>query len=324
MRSARSILKPLWLLSALLVVAVSAPTFTACRATKAGIELVRQSAYPELPALKPGAEYSARMETVRRIAQEDEASGVIAAGRYAAVTAQLTDADVLYQVNPDGRTVACIPLLAAMIDNDARLSGGSERMQQIFDQAYSDGQQVTADLFAIAQRNGLYLDGLENAVKAASHITDKARRWLTWWREEYGQPEATVEDVAASFNDLVRYSAITDKAHYVEATLQLIASLREHGYVVEQVDNRFLDKDGHQDMTRTYRAVHLTLRSGERLIEIQVHDHSSQAIREYTHKIYEKMRRLDENSDEYRRYAQQCVEAWRDYVNPEGIERIKD
>lgn len=288
--------------------------------TKVG--LTPQDDYPELPPLQFGASYSPRMESVRRIAAQDEASGAIERGSYAKVVAQLTQKNLLYQQDPEGHQVACIPLLAAMIDRDARRNG-SERMQEIFDQAYADGLEVTKRLFGITQANGFYLDGLENAVKAASHINDKARRWLKWWREEYKQPEATVEDVAASFNDLVRYSALCDKARYVEATLALIDDLKANGFEIVQVDNRFLDKEGRQDLNRTYRAVHLTVRSGERLVEIQVHDYSSREIREYTHEIYEKMRQLDEESDEYKRMSQQCVDAWKDYANPEGIERIR-
>lgn len=303
----RNLIKYVWLTTALLATTLS---------------LAAQDLFPELPKLKEGAIYSQRMESVRRIAAEDEASGAVAPGSYQRVTSLLTERNLLYQTDPEGQVVACIPMIAAMIDGDATRTG-SQHMQEIFDAAYKDGMEFTPKLFDIALKHGFYMDGLENAVKAASHITDKANRWLEWWRKEYNRPDATVEDVADSFYDLVRYSAITTKEKYVPATKALIQELKAYGYEITNIDNRFLDANGQQDFGKTYRAVHLTIKADERLIEIQVHDYSSQNIRNYTHEIYEKMRRLDENSDEYKQMAQQCIDAWKDYVNPEGIEEIR-
>lgn len=311
-----------WMVIIVLLAVTMPGVFSSCSTPRTATQLVVQTAYPELPALQPGARYSDRMETVRRIAREDETNGHITMGSYDAVVSTLTPRDVRYQTDPSGQRVACIPLLAARIDGDARREG-SPRMQEIFDQALKDGELFTTQFYAIAQQNGLYLDGLENAVKGASHMVEKANRWLAWWREEYHQPEATVEDVAASFNDLVRYSVVLTKDHYVEGTKALIKGLQDLGYAVEKTDNRFLGDDGLPSYEKTYRAIHLTVRAGQRLVEIQVHDYSSQAIREYTHEIYEHMRKLDENSEDYKRMAQQCIDAWRDYVNPAGIETIR-
>lgn len=317
----RHYLKHLWLSALVLLTLTHATTFTSCTTPKAATELVVQNAYPELPPLRPGAVYSARLENVRRIALEDETTGAIPAGSYREVTSKLTAKNVLYQTDPDGRLVASIPLIAAMIDRDAaRIS--TEAVQQVFDEALADGQKFTEQLFDIALANHLYLDGLENAVKGASHIVDKANRKLAQYRSEHNT-EASPDEVAEALNDLVRYSAITTKEHYVEATLALISSLEAAGYTIAKVDNRFLGKDGKQDLTLPYRAIHLDVRSGKRQIEIQVHDHSSQGIRESTHELYEKMRQMDPASDEYKRLDQQRLEAWKPYVNPAGIERIQ-
>lgn len=310
-------------LSAALLLAVTQPAvFTSCSTQKAATALVVQDEYPELPALRPGAKYSPRLENVRRIAHEDEQSDAIPAGSYDKVVKQLTSKNVLYQTDPNGNDIACIPLIAAMIDRDATYHS-TKGMQKVFDEAYKDGLKFTSKLFDIAIANGLYLDGLENAVKAASHIVDKVNRKEQNWRKAHPGEEPTAEVIAADLNDLVRYSAITTKDKYVKATLALISSLEQNGYVVEEIDNRFLGKDGKQDLTLPYRAIHLGVRSGERMIEIQVHDHSSQGIRESTHEIYEKMRQLDKNSDEYKRLDKMRQDAWKDYVNPAGIEQIQ-
>ena len=318
---ARHYLKHLWLSALVLLTLTQPAVFTSCTTTKVSTELVTQNKYPELPPLRAGAVYSARLENVRRIALEDEQTGAIPAGSYREVTSRLTADNVLYQTDPNGKLVASIPLIAAMIDRDAaRIS--TPRMQQVFDEAYADGLKFTAQLFDIAIANHLYLDGLENAVKGASHIVDKANRKLGQYRSANDRSDAGTDEVAEGLNDLVRYSAITTKDKYVEATLALISSLEAAGYTVAKVDNRFLGKDGKQDLTLPYRAIHLDVRSGKRQIEIQVHDHSSQSIRESTHELYEKMRQLDPQSDEYKRLDQLRLEAWKPYVNPEGIERI--
>lgn len=317
-------LKRLWLVTTLLLT-LSLPSLTSCKSTTtaqstdlvATTQLVPQAEYPELPPLRPGAIYSPRLENVRRIALEDEANDAIPAGSYQKVTALLTSANIFYQTDPNGNDVACIPMIAAMIDRDATYKSTAE-MQHIFDEAYQDGLAFTPKLFDIALANHLYLDGLENAVKAASHIVDKANR-----RAKSKGSELTQEEIAADLNDLVRYSAIIDKEHYVDATLALISALESNGYEVIEIDNRFLGKDGHEDLTLPYRAIHLGVKDGNRIIEIQVHDHSSQAIRESTHEIYEHMRQLDKQSDEYRRLDQQRLDAWSTYQNPIGIERIQ-
>lgn len=322
MMNINSFVRQLCMTLLLLTATMQTAVFTSCSTTKNAVECVIQKEFPELPAIRKDAVYSSRIISVRRIAEEDEARDAIPAGSYKDAVAKLTPKDVLYQTDPEGKTIASIPLLAAMIDCHANYHS-SARMQAIFDNAYKDGEYFTTQVLAIAAENDFYLEGLENAVKGASHIVDKAERWLTWWREEYKQPEATLEDVADSFNDIVRYSLITTKDRYVDATLALIESLKTHGYTIEMVDNRFLDKNGNQDFGKTYRAIHLTVRCKGRLIEMQVHDYSSQSIREYTHELYEKMRQLDPKSDEYKQLSKMCIDAWKDYVNPQGIERVK-
>ena len=312
----------LWLLAALTLAILPPIGLTSCSAQRAGQEAVVQDEYPELPAIKPGARYSSRLENVRRIALEDEANDAIPAGSYKLVTSQLTAKNVLYQTDPEGNLIASIPLLAAMIDRDATYHD-TQGMQKAFDDAYRDGLAFTPRLVDIAIANHLYLEGLENAVKGASHIVDKAHRWVNRWREENNRPDATLEEIAAGLYDLVRYTALTDKQSYVPATQALIKSLEENGYEVLKVDNRYLGADGKQDPTKPYRAIHLNVRSGQRLIEIQVHEMESHKIIEETHEIYEKMRQFSTDSEEYKRYDKMRLDAWQKYTNPEGIELIQ-
>ena len=319
----RHYLHHVMLTTMLLVAATHTDVCAAAECDEAATALVVQSEYPELPPLRPGAKYSSRMENVRRIAFEDEQNGAIPSGSYQRVVSSLTPQNVLYQTDPEGQDVASIPLIAAMIDNDATLHGSKE-FQHIFDEAYHDGMEFTPRLMEIISANGLYLFGLENAVKAASHIVDKANRWVSTYRRQSDNPEATPEEAAHYLNDLVRYSAETTKENYVEGTLALINSLRENGYEVLVVNNRYLDQDGKENLQASYRSVHVTVKIGERLIEIQIHDHSSQYIRESTHEIYEKMRKLSRDSEEYQRLNEQMLVAWQSYQNPAGIERIKN
>lgn len=304
----------------LLAITLQSTLLVSCTTHRTAITV--QNAYPELPTLRKGATYSARLDAVRRIAHDDESSGAIAPGSYDQTVKMLTHDDVLYQTYPTGEVIACIPMLAAKIDH--KMSDKSTvRMQGIFDKAYAEGRQITSEMIEIAQANNFYLEGLENAVKAASHVEDKASRWLEWWREENDSPEASEEDVAETLYDLVRFSVLTTKENYVKTALQLIKILKERGITITKIDNRFLGRDGQQDFQKTYRAVHLMAKKGEREFEIQLHDISSQSIRDYTHEVYERMRQLDENSDEYKKLAQMCIDAWKDYQNPEGIEQVK-
>lgn len=283
------------------------------------------------PKLKNGAKYSKALEIAEKTALEDEEKGWIKPGTWENIVANLKDEDIVYQKNEKGETFACIPGLASKVDSEIK---GSERMKKVFEGAVADEKKITKDLFDSVGNAGMYLDGTENASKGASHIEDKALRKLEKFRAETGNPEATVDDVAEKFGDLVRYTAMCDNKDIVGCVNKLQKNLSDQGYEVIELDNKFLGKDGKVNEDAIYRAVHLSVKAPSgRVFELQVHSPQSQAVKDLNHKEYEIQRDYektpkDEWTQEMRDKNEELnkvqIERWREnYKNPPGIEKLK-
>lgn len=281
------------------------------------------------PALKPGASYLSALDVAEKTAREDEKNKWIPKGTWDKVIKSLKPSDVVYQKNEDGVEVASIPGLAAMVDSHIK---GSEKMKGIFQAALADEKKMTPSVMNAAKDAGMYLDGLENSAKGASHIEDKAKRKLEDFRKEK-MADATEDDVANNFGDMVRYTAITEDKNLIEGTKKLCASLEKQGYRVAEIDNKFLKKDGSINDDAVYRAIHITVETPSgRNVEVQVHSKETLAVKDINHEIYEKQRDLEKTKKEdwtpemhkqYADYDKQMLANWKKYYkNPEGIDKL--
>lgn len=294
-------------------------------------DTVKTKSGKDYPKLEGGAKYTKSLDIAEHTALEDEEKGWIPKGTWDKVVSNLKPEDIVYQTNEKGERFASIPGLASKVDSEIK---GSERMKAVFDKAVSDEKAITKDLFGITGSSGMYLDGVENASKGASHLEDKAERKLESFRKKKGNPDATVDDVAESLGDLVRYTAMCDNKDIVPKTKSLIDGLEKGGYKVVELENKFLNDDGTQNNDAVYRAVHLAVQSPNgRTFELQIHSPQSQATKDLNHKEYNIQRDFDktpksewtqEMIDENERLNQIQIERWhKNYENPPGIESLK-
>lgn len=299
----------------------SNPRISSTTRTKTGVSY---------PKLRSGANYSSALDVAEETARKDEENGWIPKGTWDKVVSSLKESDVVYQKNEDGDTIACIPGLAAMVDREIK---GSDTMKDIHRRAIEDGARIQKDLTAVAQDSGFYLDGLENCIKGASHLEDKAKRKLDKFKKDYGD-DYTEDDVAENLWDSVRFTAVTNNDNIVDGTKKMIKALTKQGYEVVEVDNKFLNKDGSVNDDAIYRAVHLSVMDKNgRYFELQVHSKESLAVKALNHKEYERqrdfekiprdqwpqwMRKEDAKLSEIQR------KRWKSsYTNPRGIETLQ-
>lgn len=279
------------------------------------------------PATRNNVDYSDDIRRVENEYKQDVADKKIPDGIFDKVVSNLTENDILYQKDSvTGKEFASIPMLAALVDRE---TGVSDRMQAVFDGAFEDGKKITNDLVEITGQCGMHLTMLENAVKGASHIVDKAKRpnKIAKYAKLHGidQSEVRPEDIAEEFGDLNRYTAITTDANLVSGTKKIIEGLKKKGYEIIEVDNRFLKKGTNEpDLNTDYRAIHIgALTPGGREVEVQVHTNNTLAIKNKNHGIYEEKRNLPEADPRIEELEEQMIRNWDGYKNPEGIETIR-
>ena len=290
------------------------------------------------PKPKDGVEYADDIARIEDEFQKDIANEknvlVTDPGRFDEVVASLTEDDIVYQTGPDGKEYASIPRLAAMIDNSC---GDNKVMQDIFDRAYADGEQITEDMLQVAKDGGFSLTGLENAVKGASHIIKKAGEkydealhalelgYAHKYIDDATKTVMTPEQIAGTFGDVVRYSVMTTNQDYVDSVNKTVDSLKEKGYEITEVDNKFLGDDGKENLNATYRAVHIqaTAPNG-RSIEIQVQSHDMLDVKNINHPLYDESKAPGTSAERKAELNQQMIKNWNaGYKNPPGIEKIK-
>ena len=248
-------------------------------------------------------------------------------GTWDKTIAKLSDKDIVYQKDSDGNEVACIPGLAAMADNKIK---GSEKMRSIWEKAVADSKQVTTDMLDVAQKSGAYMYGLENCVKGASHFENKVQRLKNKGHD------GTLEEIAErDMNDAVRFTAICDNDNVVSTVKSLCKELKNKGYEIVELENKFLNDDGTVNEDVPYRAVHIGVKSPEgRVMELQVHTPQSQNIKNMNHKEYDiqndmekKKPKSEWGDEEWKKYNELndiMVQRWKDnYTNPPGIETLR-
>lgn len=241
------------------------------------------------------------LKEVDRLAKKD---GFVK--KYGRVVSELKPEDVLYQVGADGRRVASLPGLSQRFNN--KMSGRSPECNKIYREKIEKGKQITNDMVEIANEMPGRLMGLENCYKGGSsaagkidrkRLKDKAKADSLLRLGEISEEEAKAmksksdEDYTRGFDDIVRYTILSDHDSTVQAVNDTVDKLKKKGYEVVELDNKWLptvDKDGNVKPSE-YKAVHLTFRSptGENF-EVQVHSNESMKVKNLNHALYEEQR----------------------------------
>ena len=104
----------------------------------------------------------------------------------------------------------------------------------------------------------------------------------------------TDEDYTRGFDDIVRFTVMSDHDDTVGTVKDTIRSLKDKGYELVELDNKWLptkDKNGNIKPSE-YKAVHLTFKSptGENF-EVQVHSNETMKVKDVNHALYEEQRK---------------------------------
>ena len=212
-------------------------------------------------------------------AASPDSQEVMAAFSTAGVRLQQRIGGVPY-MNRKGRIVVS----GSVAELDSKLNGCQARTQDIYDIARANEPAITYAMMELADKVDGTLEGLEYSLKTASSIESKIQRKTDKDIRNGLMPKSDYEYVEAA-GDLIRYTMIVEHDTMAKATMDVISAMKQAGYSVTEVDNKYLDPDGR------YKAIHINAKapSGQ-AFELQMHSELTLEANQATHKLYEEWR----------------------------------
>ncbi|MGM9540878.1 hypothetical protein [Anaerovibrio sp.] len=184
-----------------------------------------------------------------------------------------------------------IVISGSMSDNDYILTGCEPQAQMAYNIARASEPAITMDMLEIADELGSSMEGLEYSVKTASSIKSKIERKTDTAIRQGRLPKSDVEYVQET-GDLIRYTQIVPHNQMADMTNKTIALLMAKGYVLEKVDNKYLNPNGR------YKAIHLDIATAQGVhFEMQIHSPETLAANRATHAMYEEWRSPDTKAE---------------------------
>ncbi|WP_027406532.1 hypothetical protein [Anaerovibrio sp. RM50] len=201
---------------------------------------------------------------------------------------------------------------------DNILEGCQQRAQVAYNMARANEPRITMDMLDIANRLGTSMEGLEYSVKTASSIKSKIERKTNKALEAGETPKQDFEYVSET-GDLLRYTEVVNHDEMAEKVRDTVALLEEKGYTLDEIDNKYLNKEGR------YKAVHLnaTSPSGQ-AFEIQVHSQETLAASRSTHKMYEEWRNPETSTERKAELYSSIKSTYDSLPLPKGIEQLEN
>lgn len=288
------------------------------------------------PAIKEGTKWdNSTLSEVDRLAK--------AGGRtkkYDRVVKGLTEKDIVYQKGVDGTTVASIPGLSQMFDG--KMSGRSQECNKIYKGKIEKGKQIVSDMVKVTNAMGNRLMGLENCFKGGSSSAGKIDRKRKKDHDsvnkslkngEITQEAAdkmkskSDEDYTRGFDDVVRFTVMSDHKGTVKTVNDTIEKLGKMGYDCVELDNKWLpqkDKKTGKMKPSEYKAVHLAFKSptGE-TFEVQIHSDESMKVKNTNHALYEEQRNPKTSEDRAKELGAKMAKNVSGLSEPDGIMDLK-
>lgn len=199
--------------------------------------------------------------------------------------------------------------VAAAKDNV--LIRASTKAQKAYNAARKAEPKITKDLINISKGLGMEMTGLKYSVKTASSVESKIKR---------KKPASESDDkYIRRMGDLVRYTQMGKHSDLGTNTVKTMNALKENGYKVTKVDNKYLDKNS------DYKGIHLDVVSptGQKL-ELQIHSKESMDVKNKLHPIYEKSRMMPKDSPKRLELENQMRAISATLPMPKGIENVKN
>lgn len=217
-----------------------------------------------------------------------------------------------YFVRANGKLVASG--MCAALDN--KLTGYAVEAQAIYDKARYNSIGITEDMVDISNGLGVELQGLENSVKTASSVINKIERKMD---KDINNGELVKKDseYVADMGDLVRFTQIGQHDKMAENTIKTIEALEKRGYTINEVDNKYLNRDGR------YKAIHINAVSPNgQTFEVQIHSDKSLEANKATHGMYEEWRNPETSQDRKAELFTEIKAVYDALPLPKDIEKV--
>ncbi|QNH23711.1 XopAD/skwp family type III secretion system effector [Xanthomonas theicola] len=135
---------------------------------------------------------------------------------------------------------------------------------------------VTDMLARAAQPHRGRLEGTHHQLKSRGSLVEKLK-------QQMALKHKTLEEAAASVNDMLRYSVVLDRQDFTDGLRGVLASLDDQNHVRVKLTNLFAKH------RQAFKAVNVTLRSPEgALWEIQFHTPDTFKLKEEFHDLYKR------------------------------------
>ena len=206
----------------------------------------------------------------------------------------------------------------SMSDNDYILTGCEPQAQIAYNIARASEPAITMDMLEIADELGTSMEGLEYSVKTASSIMSKIERKTDTAIRQGRMPKSDVEYVQET-GDLIRYTQIVPHDQMAAMTGKTISLLQTKGYVLEKVDNKYLNINGR------YKAIHLDITSAQGVhFEMQIHSQETLAANRATHAMYEEWRSPDTPAERKEQLYKDIRSVYAAVAQPKDIMTVKN
>ena len=206
----------------------------------------------------------------------------------------------------------------SMSDNDYILTGCEPQAQIAYNIARASEPAITMDMLEIADELGTSMEGLEYSVKTASSIKSKIERKADTAIRQGKLPKSDVEYVQET-GDLIRYTQIVPHNRMAAMTNRTIALLQTKGYVLEKVDNKYLNPNGR------YKAIHLDIANAQGVhFEMQIHSLETLSANRATHAMYEEWRSPDTPAERKEQLYEDIRSVYAAVAQPKDIMTVKN
>lgn len=168
--------------------------------------------------------------------------------------------------------------------------------------------KITRQVWTMAKRAGMDMEGMENRIKSRDSYLKKIQR-------KYG-PGCQVYEV----RDILRYTYTASAEELAKKTLKAMELYWESGYDMVEIKNYWLDRQS------PYKGINTTLRSPDgQIFELQYHTPESFSVKSgKMHELYEMQRPIrDMSSKEYRELWNQMLQLSDSLKFPKDIEKVK-
>lgn len=208
-----------------------------------------------------------------------------------------------------GKSRQSIP--KSIASNDNKIGEKYKEVQPLYDEVCKREKAITNDLVDIAGELDCEMYGLEFRLKTASSVTNK----MECFQVKY--PNLNDSERFAKMNDIIRYTQLGNHDDLVDITNRTVENLRDKGYNVIEIDNKYLDGGD-------YKGIHIgVLTKDGQAFELQIHSKESMDVKNKLHPMYEEARNVNTAEERVLELKRKMNELSKSLPSPKNIELLK-